>query len=279
MIKSTLRYLRRSPAVVTAVIDDPLEALFILRTKLHERREHRKPPCAYDVSGNWERQLDVALAKPGATAYGREFRRRWPDVLTELRSRGLRIGPATFGMWNDGDPELVRAVWTLVRLLRPEVVVETGVARGLTTRFILEALALNERGHLWSIDLPPPLQRDLHPEIGAAVPPNLRDRWTYVRGSSRRRLQTLLARLGSVGLFVHDSMHTEDNVLFEMERAWPALSTPGAIVVDDIDLNWGFNAFVHRSVPDLSLVCQAEPLRPDHRRRDGKGLFGIITKL
>jgi hypothetical protein len=35
-----------------------------------------------------------------------------------------------------------------------EKVVETGVAHGVTSRFILEALSRNGDSHLWSIDLP-----------------------------------------------------------------------------------------------------------------------------
>jgi predicted O-methyltransferase YrrM len=190
----------------------------------------------------------------------------------------MRVGPASFGIWNDGDPEFVRAVWCLACHLKPAHVVETGVARGLTTRFILEALRRNAKGHLWSIDLPPQLDRELHGEIAAAVGESGRERWTYVRGSSRRRLPPLLAALGGIDLFIHDSMHTEDNVRFELDRAWRALRPGGALMVDDIDLNRGFATFFRDFAGHSSLVCQAEPLEPDPRRFDRKGLFGIVLK-
>jgi predicted O-methyltransferase YrrM len=207
-----------------------------------------------------------------------ECRALWPDAIEALRRRGLRVGPASFGIWNDGDPEFVRAVWCLVRHLRPAKIVETGVARGLTSRFILEALARNGSGHLWSIDLPPALDTHLHAEIGAAVEAPLHARWTYLEGSSRRRLPRLLADLGEIDLFIHDSMHTEDNVRFELDRAWAALRPGGAVVVDDIDLNWGFHSFAAARADCRPLVCQAEPLAPDPRRVDGRGLFGIAWK-
>lgn len=186
-------------------------------------------------------------------------------------------GPLSFGPWNDGDAGLVRSIWCLVRHLRPERVVETGVAHGLTSRFILEALEQNDRGHLWSIDLPP-LDPDLRRQVGMAVGPGFSDRWTYIHGSSRRRLPKLLSQLRQIDLFVHDSLHSERNVRFELDQAWAVLRPGGALVIDDIDANWGFHSFNETFAGQPNLVCEAEPLRPDHRRFNGKGLFGIVLK-
>jgi hypothetical protein len=79
-------------------------------------------------------------------------------------------------------------------------------------------------------------------------------------------------------LFIHDSLHSERNVRFELDRAWAALRPGGAIVVDDIDANWGFRSFLETHPAHLSLVCEAEPLRPDLRRSNQRGLFGIVLK-
>ncbi|HJS85852.1 MAG TPA: class I SAM-dependent methyltransferase, partial [Acetobacteraceae bacterium] len=182
-----------------------------------------------------------------------------------------------FGPWNDGDAGLVRAVWCLTRNLRPAKVVETGVAHGLTSRFILEALAINKAGHLWSIDLPP-LDRRLQSEVGIAVGDRFADRWTYIKGSSRRRLPGLLSELRQIDLFVHDSLHSERNVRFELDRAWAVLRPGGAAVIDDIDANWGFHSFNAAFPGHRHFACEAEPLRPDFRRPNQKGLFGIILK-
>jgi hypothetical protein len=130
---------------------------------------------------------------------------------------------------------------------------------------------------LWSIDYPP-LDHVWHEQIGIAVGGRFADRWSYVRGSSRRRLRGILSKLGGIDLFIHDSAHTERNVRFEVDRAWPTLRSGGAIVIDDIDANWAFRSFT-QAVPDCaSIVCEAEPLRPDLRRFNQKGLFGIVLK-
>jgi methyltransferase family protein len=144
--------------------------------------------------------------------------------------------------------------WCLTRHLLPEVVVETGVARGLTSAAMLGALARNGSGHLWSIDLPPLIEHELGSETGVVVNKRERARWTLLQGSSRRVFPSLLQRLDRVDLFVHDSMHTGRNVSFELEAIWPALNGGGAALVDDIERN---AAFGHRAgTPGGHLVIQ-----------------------
>ena len=76
-----------------------------------------------------------------------------------------------------------------------------------------------------------------------AVPESLRSRWTYIEGTSGRRLPKLLSAIGPIDLFVHDSSHTERNVLFELTRPWRALER-GAIVADDVQQSSAFDKFI-----------------------------------
>lgn len=55
----------------------------------------------------------------------------------------------------DGSPELLRVIAAAVRLVKPDIMVETGVARGASSAVALAAMQENDRGHLHSIDLPP----------------------------------------------------------------------------------------------------------------------------
>jgi hypothetical protein len=133
-----------------------------------------------------------------------------------LQARGLQFGRQTYGEYSDAEMSLARAAWCTVLHLRPSVVVETGVARGVTSRIVLEGLDRNDHGQLWSIDLPHLFEQNLHAQTAAAVPDSFRRRWTYIAGSSRRRLPSLLRSLGQVELFIHDSLHTARNTRFEM---------------------------------------------------------------
>lgn len=275
---TALHYGVRHPIRAAAAVgESPAEAWTTALDKFIDIRERRGSQCAYEAENDWEMRLHSLLGLPWPCAAVAEFWALLPAVLKPLNAMGLRIGPESFGSWNDGDPGLLRAVWCLVRHLRPTKVVETGVAHGMTSRFILEALERNGTGHLWSIDLPT-LNLTLQPQIGIAVGDRFPDRWTYIRGSSRRQLPPLLAELGQIELFIHDSLHSERNVRFELDRAWKALTPGGALVVDDVDANWGFRSFTRSFSGHSALICEAEPLEPDRRRFNDKGLFGIIRK-
>ena len=206
-----------------------------------------------------------------------EFWGLWSEVMEELKAKRNGLGPESFLAWNDGDAGFVRAIWCLVQHLRAKKVIETGVAHGVTSRFILEALERNGDGHLWSIDRPP-LDPVWHEQIGIAVGGRYPASWSYVKGSSRRHLPRIISELGQIDLFIHDSLHSENNVRFEMDHAWPALRIGGAIIVDDIDANRAFHNFLERHPNHRSIICEAEPVHPDLRRFNQKGIFGIILK-
>jgi hypothetical protein len=193
----------------------------------------------------------------------------WSDIERELTALGLAVGRWTYGIYSDADPALGAVTWCAVRHLLPEKVIETGVARGVTSRLILEAMSLNGDGHLWSVDLPHPLRPELHNETGAAVPSAFRDRWTYVRGSSRSRLPALVSRLGQVDMFVHDSLHTARNMRFELSTVWPAMDHGGLVLVDDVE-NQSFRDFVQVSGGPPSAVI---------RSADGPWMFGVVSKV
>jgi hypothetical protein len=221
----------------------------------------------YQTDAGWERRFHERLGHPWPCDATREFETLWSQVTQSLESSGLTVGRGTYGGWDDGDRGLARVVWCLTRHLRPGAVVETGVARGITSRVILEGLERNGTGHAWSIDLPA-LDAHLHEEIGAAVPAELRHRWTYLSGTSRRRLPGLLAELGEIDLFVHDSSHTGRNLRFELEHAWLALNN-GAMVADDIDRNGAFGQFTRSHADAPAFVASAD---------DGDATFGIVLK-
>lgn len=159
--------------------------------------------------------------------------------------------------WHDGTAELATLVHALVRLRRPRSVVETGVARGVTSAAILDALRGNAHGHLWSLDLPG-LGKGYREQVGASVPAELRDRWTLAFGPSAVALPRLLAQARPVDLFVHDSAHTYGNMRFEFEKAARSLAPDGLIVSDDV-CNDSLIEFAEGHGWELVTVRQSKP--------------------
>jgi hypothetical protein len=247
------------------MLRSPREAGGRIRDRIGERKERRLGPFRYEAEHDWEARLHALLGVDWPCPARAEFDPLWQDVMDLLAEQKLAVGRGAYGGWDDADPALARAVWCLARHLRPARVVETGVARGITTRFLLEALERNGDGQLWSIDLPPLIERRLRSETAAAVPDRCRHRWHYLEGSSRRVLPGLLAGLGEIDLFVHDSIHTERNLRFELDRASAAMGSEGALVCDDVHRNPGFRAYAGPG----TLVCSSD---------DRAGFFGIVLQ-
>jgi hypothetical protein len=262
--------LRRGGRLLRGLARNPVEGVTHVRERLAEHRARWRPETVYRAELEWESRLHELLGARWPCPEALEFRRRWEEIVDSLRGQGIAIGRSAYGGWDDGDPALARAAWCLACHLGPQRVVETGVGRGLTSRAVLEALERNGDGHLWSIDLPPALAPTLRRQTGIAVPGRLQERWTYVQGSSRRRLPGLLAELEAIDLFIHDSMHTARNVLFELGSAWQALRAGGVILVDDVNLSRGFELFTSRlSAGGHVLVGRSD---------DGERLLGLIRR-
>lgn len=137
----------------------------------------------------------------------------------------------------------VLAQYAAVRAFRPSVVVETGVANGVSSAYLLLALHLNERGKLYSVDLGDPRFFPAGRSPGWMVPDWLRARWELLIGDSRTVLPELLRKLGSIDVFIHDSLHTYDQMLWEYRQAYPYLRPGGLLFSDDAAWNPAFLEF------------------------------------
>jgi hypothetical protein len=258
-----------------SMINHPGQGLERLRGRRDRRRDLRELTHLtstvselYETVAEWSLHLHNALRQPWPCQEADGFEQLWTRTITELRTVGMRVGMLSYGGWNDGDRAFAEAIWCVVAHLRPERVVETGVAHGLTSRIILEGLERNRKGRLWSIDLPA-VDSALHPQIGVAVPRHLRSRWTFLSGTSRDQLPPLLAELGEIDLFVHDSLHTGRNQRFELELAWAHTRPGGAVVIDDIDQSLAFRTFLDRTSSRGWLAA---------KHVTGGGLWGVSVK-
>ncbi|MEM3572583.1 MAG: class I SAM-dependent methyltransferase [Candidatus Micrarchaeaceae archaeon] len=126
-------------------------------------------------------------------------------------------------------------VYSLIRSLKPDTVLETGVANGFSTRLILNALNRNGKGRLTSVEI----SRD----VGQLLKGVDKSRWRLVVGKPRENLKTALKGLGKIDVFIHDSDHSYGNMLFEFNSVIGKMSRDGVIVSDDVSRNRAFLEF------------------------------------
>jgi hypothetical protein len=252
-----------------AIAVQPYEGVQRTFERVAEWRDWRRPSWPYEVTEAYQERLHELIGIDWPCDERDSFEKVWDAALDDLAARGLQVGRGAFGGWDDADARLGQVAWCLARHLRPQRIVETGVARGLTTRVLLEALERNGGGRLWSIDLPPLLERSLAQETGAAVPERLHARWTLLRGSSRKLLPGLVADLSQIDVFVHDSMHTARNLRFELEQVWPALAPGGAMLIDDVEKNVATGRFRQARSDTPAVIFTSD---------DGEVLIGCLVK-
>lgn len=156
------------------------------------------------------------------------------------------------GGW-PGSKEIL--LYLFIRKVKPNTVLETGVAQGISSTFILNALESNGAGHLTSIDLPNLDENGQFNEdgtkdfvhikkelgVGWIVPTKLRKYWTLILGDAKEELQKLDMR---PDIFFHDSNHSYEHMMMEFNWAFDNLPNNGILFSDDIGWNQSFRDFI-----------------------------------
>ena len=126
-----------------------------------------------------------------------------------------------------------RLLYLLTRVVRPRLMVETGVANGASTLLILSALERNGSGMLVSVDVSSEVGSLLSEEEKRSPAWDLR----LIRPDG---LEEVLAELGPIDVFLHDSDHSYANVAAELATAWPRVVDGGLVLADDGELSCAF---------------------------------------
>jgi predicted O-methyltransferase YrrM len=173
-----------------------------------------------------------------ATLSGAQLK-RVHELLQELRDQVTFVDTVKEGL-NKLKPGANRGemgdeadiLYVLTRLLKPQQILETGVGAGVSSAYILQALHMNGSGRLTSIDLP-----DDGGLSGWAVPTELHKYWDLHLGPSSELLQKVLNELTSIDIFLHDSEHSYDNMMYEFTTVWPFIRDGGLFLAHDVGRN------------------------------------------
>ena len=197
----------------------------ILRRSPGGEEMKRSDVSAMHAHGLWERVSHFAA----------EVQRS--DFMAEMR-RHLD-GPDGQGLMGALD---CATLYALTRWQRPIVVVESGGYVGMSSAFILKALADEglTNSKLYS------MEQDRDCPHGALVPNELRPQLVALSG----RAEDLVAGdelPAKIDMFLHDSSHRYRHMLWEFREFWGRLRPGGLLVSHDVHFNPAFAEFVAKT--------------------------------
>jgi predicted O-methyltransferase YrrM len=169
------------------------------------------------------------------------------ELLEKSKSISSTVFPKKIAFFKSGvEFTNILMLYYLIRLEKPQLIMETGVWTGKTSWTILKALADNGSGHLISIDLGEKTSCTSKlpvKEIGGFVPKSLRSYWTLKIGDAGKLVPDLLKEHEPIDMFYHDSNHSYEHMKFEFTTAYQHIKNNGIIGSDDINLNNAWKEF------------------------------------
>ena len=208
------------------------------KSVLRQRLQYLRYGNQHGVSANW-------LSKKCDFIY--------PDVDALLKAKGSNSGISAktlnegkllfrelianqsgknYGANFDCEEGLAAFLYSFVLAKKPAVIVETGVANGITTNILMKALE-KTGGSLHSFDIDPKTQN--------VYRGNGNWNFHHLPKDYRSVLKSLIREIGAVDLWIHDSNHGYSWQAFEYSLALEALVKDGVLISDDIDSStaWG----------------------------------------
>jgi Methyltransferase domain len=145
-----------------------------------------------------------------------------------------------------------------IRHLRPSVVLETGVADGLSSSIMLAAMESNGEGQLHSIDIAA--------DVGLFISDRSRWHLHVIDPGHPNACAAVFDEIPALDIFLHDGNHMRDWQWREYELAWPKLRSGGLLMSDDVDWSYAFIDFVAEK-------GLKPPMLMDRRK-----VFGLVAK-
>jgi predicted O-methyltransferase YrrM len=233
------------------------------------------------------------------------FSRWWWRRPNDMNQNELSPAPSYYGMWDavarfaaeirrsDFMAEMIRrrdaygsegamgaidcaTLYGLTRWVRPTVIVESGGYIGMSSAFILKALADEKlpAAKLYSIEL------SQECEQGTLIPDELRAAsagFVPMRGKVEDFLKG--DRLpSSIDMFLHDSSHSYRHMLWEFRQFWPRLRDGGLLVSHDVQMNAAFPEFVTKTYAHDKKTGRRDAQRTSHHQWGRWGYIGFAIK-
>jgi predicted O-methyltransferase YrrM len=167
-------------------------------------------------------------------------------------------------------------LYGLTRWLRPAAIVESGGYIGMSSAFILKALADEKltAAKLYSIELSQECDQ------GALIPGELRS----ISGGfvpMGGKVEDFIKRNelpSSIDMFLHDSSHSYPHMLWEFRQFWPRLRDGGLLVSHDVQMNAAFPEFIAKTYAHVKKTGRRDAQRTSHYEWGRWGYIGFAIK-
>ena len=148
----------------------------------------------------------------------------------------------------------IHLLYDCVSLSKAQNVIETGVAYGWSSLAILKALALNNNGKLFSVDMPYPRKKNEN-DVGIVVPQTLRKNWILLRKPDRPGIINALQKAGGqIDLCHYDSDKSWWGRHYAYPILWESIKSKGLFISDDIQDNLYFSEFIKKKDCKFAVV-------------------------
>lgn len=138
-------------------------------------------------------------------------------------------------------------LYFFVRKLKPKVVLETGVGAGFSSLAILKGLHKNNKGKLYSSDLPYFRLDDPEKYVGYLVEEKYKHLWELFQKGDKINFEKILNKFENIDIFHYDSDKTYSGREYALERISSHLSNTSVIIMDDLQDNSFFYDYLEKN--------------------------------
>jgi predicted O-methyltransferase YrrM len=214
----------------------------------------------FESTGSWHTTAESMFARvfevePSEAAVRVDEARLALGQLRDHTQSATRIYPEYFTV--EGDTALF--LFAAIRHTRPSMVLETGVADGLSTALMLRAMEANGVGELHSVDI--------SENVGMFVSDPRRWHLHVVDTDHPDACLHIVKQLPTLDMFLHDGNHEYAYQSLEYRSSWPRLRHGGLLLSDDIDWSYAFLDFIREHHLTSAMLM------------DNRKVFGLLKKI
>lgn len=209
----------------------------------------------FDHSGKYTQQENIAWLKSNCSSFEELAVNLDADLWNEAQKNAEELEKHANKILKNIEFDLGGGggypfLYFITRYLKPDTVIETGVAAGFSSYAFLSAIAVNQKGTLYSSDFP--YFRLPEPEryIGVVVKESFKDNWNLYLEGDEVNLPKILQIVGQIDLFHYDSDKSYSGREFAITSAKAQMSEKGVILMDDIQDNSYFYDYVENEQPE-----------------------------